>query len=52
MKRSSDRHWAVLPETPTRNEARFIEQHGIERIDMTLDAFIEELATTDRAIAA
>jgi hypothetical protein len=52
MKRSSDRHWAVLPETPTRNEARFIEQHGIERIDMTLDAFVEELTATDHAIAA
>jgi hypothetical protein len=52
MKRSSDRHWAVLPESPTRNEARFLAQHGIERIDMKLDAFVEELAATDHAVAA
>jgi len=51
-KRSSDRHWAVLPETPTRNEIRFLEQHGIERIDLPLAAFVAELAATDRAVAA
>src|SRR5208282_4532182 len=28
MKRSSARHWAVLPDQPTRNEARFLEQHA------------------------
>lgn len=44
MKRSSDRHWAVLPETPTRNEERFLAQQGIERIAMPLAAFVEELA--------
>ena len=32
MKRSSEKHWAVLPEEPTRNEARFLEQFNIERI--------------------
>lgn len=44
MKRSSERHWAVLPETPTRNEARFLAEQGIERIDMPLAEFAAWLA--------
>jgi SIR2-like domain len=40
MKRSSEKHWAVLPEEPTRNEARFMEQHNIERIAMPLKDFV------------
>jgi hypothetical protein len=43
MKRSSDAHWAVLPEAPTRNEARFMAQHGILRIDMELTQFVEAM---------
>lgn len=43
MKRSSNRHWAVIPEEPTRNEARFLEQYQIERIDAPLPEFIEAL---------
>jgi len=43
MKRSADRHWAVLPDEPTRMEARFLEEQGIERIDMTLPAFADAL---------
>jgi hypothetical protein len=43
MKRSSDRHWAVLPEEPTRNEARFLEQQGIARIDMPLAQLVTAL---------
>lgn len=43
-KRSSDRHWAILPETPTRNEARFLAQHNIERIPLPLAAFASLLA--------
>lgn len=39
MKRSSDTHWAVLPGELTRNEARFLEEQNITRIDMPLDAF-------------
>ena len=39
MKRSSDRHWAVLPDEMTRNEARFIEEQGIERIATPLGDF-------------
>jgi hypothetical protein len=52
MKRSSDRHWAVLPGTPTRNEARFMAQRGIERIVLPLAAFVGELAAPERAVAA
>jgi hypothetical protein len=39
MKRSSDLHWAVLPGELTRNEARFVAEQNIKRIDMPLDAF-------------
>ena len=52
MKRSSDRHWAVLPETPTRNEARFLIQHGIERIDMDLADFVRDFAGAGQPLAA
>jgi len=51
-KRSSDHHWAVLPEPPTRNEARFLAQHGIERIDTPLAVFVDELVGTAHAAAA
>lgn len=51
-KRSSDSHWAVLPEAPTRNELRFLEQHGIQRIDMTLADFVAELTAVEPAVAA
>ncbi len=44
MKRSSSQHWAILPEEPTRNEARFLAEQGIERIDMPLAAFAAWLA--------
>jgi hypothetical protein len=43
MKRSSDRHWAVLPDEPTRMEARFLGEQNIERIALPLDAFAEAL---------
>lgn len=39
MKRSSARHWAVLPEEPTRNEQRFMEELNIARIEMPLAEF-------------
>ena len=39
MKRSSGRHWAVLPGEQTRNEHRFLEEQHIERIDMALEEF-------------
>ena len=44
MKRSSEKHWAVLPEEPTRNEARFLQKYNIERIAMSLDEFVEAFA--------
>lgn len=43
MKRSSDRHWAVLPEEPTRMEARFLQEQGITRINMPLAQFADAL---------
>ncbi len=43
MKRSSDRHWAVLPDEPTRMEARFLQEQNITRIDMPLAQFAEAL---------
>ena len=39
MKRSSDRHWAVLPEEPTPNETKFMELYNIERVVMPLVQF-------------
>ena len=40
IKRSSDLHWAILPEEPSRNEARFLEECNIVRIEMRIDAFL------------
>jgi hypothetical protein len=37
IKRSSERHWAVIPEEPTRNEQRFMDQQGIERLPVSLE---------------
>ncbi len=49
MRRSSKRHWAVLPEEPTRNEARFLALYGVERIAIPLAEFAA-LLTQERAI--
>jgi len=43
MKRSSSRHWAVLPDEPTRNEARFLAEQNIQRIDLPLAEFVQQL---------
>jgi len=43
MKRSSDRHWAVLPQEPTRMEARFLQEQNITRIALPLDQFASAL---------
>lgn len=40
IKRSSGHHWAVLPEQLTRNEARFLTEQNIERIDQPLADFV------------
>nr|WP_251134008.1 SIR2 family protein [Rhodomicrobium sp. Az07] len=47
MKRSSDKHWAVLPETLTRNEERFLEVYNVERIAMPLAEFAAQLTGVD-----
>ncbi len=53
MKRSSDKHWAVLPNEPTRMEARFLQEQNITRIPMPLAQFAEELtAALQPALAA
>jgi hypothetical protein len=52
MKRSSARHWAVLPEEPTRNEARFLAEQNIERIPMALPDFVAALAKLPQRDAA
>ena len=39
MKRSSEQHWAVLPNEPTRMEARFLQEQNIQRIDLSLATF-------------
>jgi hypothetical protein len=51
-KRSSARHWAVLPETPTRNEIRFMEKYGIERLDVAVADFVAEFTAAEHAVAA
>ncbi len=43
MKRSCDHHWAVLPEEPTRMEARFLAEQGITRISMPLADAVQNL---------
>jgi len=44
IKRSSEKHWAILPEDITRNEARFLEEHNIECVPMSLDEFVAALS--------
>jgi len=50
LKRSSDRHWAVLPGELTRNEARFLAEQNIERIELALEDFSSVL--TGQTLAA
>ncbi len=49
IKRSSDKHWAILPEEPTRNESRFLEDHNIERIPLSLTEFVVALTKLQNA---
>jgi hypothetical protein len=46
MKRSSSKHWAVLPDALTRMEERFLAEQNISRIDMPLADFAEQLIGT------
>jgi hypothetical protein len=43
MKRSSDRHWAVVHGPLTRNEEKFLREQNITRIDAPLLQFVSEL---------
>jgi hypothetical protein len=52
IKRSGGKHWAVLPQEPTRNEARFLAQQNIQRIDTPLDAWAAALIGLDQEAAA
>jgi hypothetical protein len=52
MKRSSSKHWAVLPDEPTRNEARFLREQNITRIAAPLGEFAEALENSRAAIQA
>jgi hypothetical protein len=52
IKRSSDRHFAVLPDEPTRNERRFLLELGIERIATPLAEWTAALIELDRCVAA
>lgn len=43
MKRSTNKHWAVLSGELTRNEERFLAEQNIQRIDMPLEEFVDFL---------
>jgi hypothetical protein len=52
MKRSGGRHWAVLPGALTRNEARFLQEQQIERLDYPLAEFAAALIRSGAARGA
>lgn len=52
MKRSSAKHWAVLPDDLTKNEARFLAEQNIERIAMPLSEFAMLLEPAARTAAS
>ena len=52
MKRSSARHWAVIPGELTRNEQRFLAGQGIERLNMSLEDFVARLTAGVPGMAA
>jgi SIR2-like domain len=53
MKRSSDRHWALIEGELTRNEEKFLREQNITRIDASLADFTAALAKADiDAVAA
>jgi hypothetical protein len=52
MKRSSARHWAVLPEPPTKNEARFLAEQNITRIDLPLSVVADALESCTHTLVA
>lgn len=42
MKRSSQKHWAVLPDVPTRMEERFLQEQQITRVASSLSAVAQQ----------
>jgi hypothetical protein len=52
MKRSSDRHWAVIEGQLTRNEEKFLREQNILRIDASLADFATALTESNLAAAA
>lgn len=42
-KRSSDTHWAIIDGALSKNEARFLEIHGIARVDLPLDEAMQRI---------
>jgi hypothetical protein len=49
MKRSSDKHWAVIDGELTRNEEKFLREQNITRIDRPLADFVAGLTALDAA---
>ncbi len=47
MKRSSDRHWAVIDGPLTRNEEKFLAEQKINRVDLPLGEFVAALASSE-----
>ena len=41
MKRSSDHHWALIQGELTKNEARFLKEQNITRLDLPIDALMD-----------
>jgi hypothetical protein len=52
MKRSSDKHWAVIEGALTKNEEKFLREQNIERIDAKLADFATALTNSSLAAAA
>jgi hypothetical protein len=54
MKRSTDKHWAVIEGTLTRMEKKFLAEQNITQIDMPLSEFVEWLNSikSKQALAA
>jgi hypothetical protein len=49
MKRSSDRHWAVIEGALTKNEIKFMAEQNIARIDTPLSEFVAQLTASTAA---
>ncbi len=52
MKRSSDRHWAIIEGPLTKNEAKFFAEQNITHIDAPLADFVAELTGVKASVDA